>query len=198
MNIRVDNSDKDRIIFKLYRSPANNNITAKNNRLNLKYKRLYITATILLNNRIESNIKKFIKDNRIALNTAAYVSYIEHSKVQFNPNRSYTYKNSVFINNIYTDAMNITYNKKFYNTYNRGILFTKGYGAKLLKYIEEYLKKSGYKIIFLIPSNARLISYYNKHGYVQNTVNINTENNNINSIKYSDYVPPNLIMYKKL
>lgn len=199
MNIRVDNSDKDHIIFKLYRSPANNNITAKNNRLNLKSKRLYVTATILLNNRIDANIKKYITDNKLNINKTAHLSYIEIKKEVYNSHKNYTRKNITFISKYDIPLTGVTYNKKFYSKKNKGLIIPKGYGVKLLMYIEEYLKNRGYTILILNPMRRPLINYYEKHGYIQDTININIDNDEKEQIIYNkDYVLSNIIMYKHI
>jgi hypothetical protein len=83
--------------------------------------------------------------------------------------KNYERKLFTFIsyNNINNNLINISSPNinKYKNNRIEGIVLTKGYGKKLLLYIEQYLKTKGIKCLILLPSDEKLINYYLKLQY---------------------------------
>jgi hypothetical protein len=69
-----------------------------------------------------------------------------------------------------------------------------------LEYIEQYLKYKGYEYLVLIPASKSIIGYYLKSKYIQNITNIEVNENYNKYIQHinTEYVSPNVIMYKKI
>jgi hypothetical protein len=185
MNITVDISGIDSITYSIYSSPRLNNARLLRNNINVNSLRLYAKATIynglytLNNYAYYSHIFDYIRHKyKIDVLNVAFLYYIETYKNKLinmsTNNKKYTYINSnqtvrnktrklVKYNNIV--QCNNT-RKKFKHSMYNGIVLSKGYGKKILDYIERDLVSRDYKIIILIPIDIHIITYYRQNGYL--------------------------------
>ncbi len=170
LNITVNDSIINNIKFYLYRSPSNNIKFIKNKSLNMNTKRLYVDAKVLINTKIKNNdIIDYFKDKHIDLSEIAYLSFIKNNVKYLYSRKNNERKLFTFIaySNINNNLVNTTSKNinKYKNNRLNGIVFSKGYGKKLLLYIENYLKGKGYKYLFLLPISKILADFYLKLGY---------------------------------
>jgi hypothetical protein len=192
-NIRINEKSSDYIKFSIWSSPNSNNINFIKDDKNKSTLREYATADVYLDNKIDIDILNYFKEKGLKNRNIAYLSYIEIKKIRYRNNK--TYKTFTIINKhntIKTSKRNLYYNKR-----NNEYIISKGYGKILLKYIELYLKEKGILYLALIPSSKKLIKYYENIGYILDIKSININENNIME-KYSNYISPNIFMYKKL
>lgn len=202
MNVSIANHNNSRI-YTVRSSPNQNNIRfIKNKTLNTRTKRTYVTAEVVFNDKIPSTVLEHMKKNGIKKEEAAYLHYIEIKKVHLTTKRG-TFPNTFTV--VTSNKINKTTNNhtRYYSTHNNMYTLTKGYGRRLIEYIEESLRREGIQYLFLTPSKTALLSYYTGLNYIvdkMNTRNTRKKENdqNENNQKNASYVSDNIIMFKDL
>jgi hypothetical protein len=194
MDVEIIKQD-DFYMFNLRHSPINNKVNfIKNKTLNIRSKRLYASGEVKFNKGIPSYIQDYIYKQGLNLNEVAYLSYIRIIKLSLHTRRNN-------IRSTFTSLLNENVNEsknsrnRFYNRQSKEYILTKGYGKKLITYIEKYLIENGIKHIILVPESKPLVTYYTNLGYNLITLDIPLNNNNYGGKKY---LPKNIIMYKNL
>jgi hypothetical protein len=191
------------IKYILYRSPINNINFIKNNEINIKTKREYAKADVLLKDDINNIILEYFISKDIDASKIAFLSYIKIIKINYNKKDNRTFKTFTIVNRrntIKTNKLQKYYSKR--NSFNipRHVI-TKGFGKVLLEYIEQDLKNKGFEYIILVPSVKSLIKYYKSLGYKPQIIPNNkiSKENEEYQMKYNkEYVTQSLIMYKKI
>jgi hypothetical protein len=195
MDVEIIKQD-DFYMFNLRHSPINNKVNfIKNKTLNIRSKRLYASGEVKFNKGIPSYIQDYIYKQGLNLNEVAYLSYIRIIKLSLHTRRNN-------IRSTFTSLLNENVNEsknsrnRFYNRQSKEYILTKGYGKKLITYIEKYLIENGIKHIILVPKSKPLVPYYINLGYNLITLDIPLKNNN--NYRGNNYLPENIIMYKNL
>ena len=194
MNAEITKNN-DFYIFNLHRSPISNKVNfIKNKTLNIRSKRLYASGEVKFNKRIPSYIQEYVLNQGISLNEVAYLSYIRIIKLSLHTRRNNIRSTFTSITNENVNESNNSRNR-FYNRLSNEYILSKGYGKKLIMYIEKYLLENGIKHIILVPKSKSLVPYYMNLGYNLITLDIPFNNN---KYRGNNYLPENIIMYKNL
>jgi hypothetical protein len=194
MNVEIIKDD-DFYMFNLYQSPIHNKVNfIKNKALNIRSRRLYASGEVKFNKSIPDYIQDYILKQGLNLNEVAYLSYIRIIRLSLHTRRNN-------IRSTFTSLLNKNVNQsknsknRFYNRRAEEYILSKGYGKKLITYIEKYLLENGIKHIVLVPESKPLVPYYTNLGYNLITLDISLNNNNYRG---NNYLPENIIMYKNL
>jgi hypothetical protein len=194
MNVEITKNN-DFYIFNLYRSPISNKVNfIKNKTLNIRSKRLYASGEVKFNKKIPDYIQEYVLNQGLILNEVAYLSYIRIIKLSLHTRRNNTRSTFTTLTNENVNESKNSRNR-FYNRHSKEYILSKGYGKKLIMYIEKYLVENGIKHIILVPESKPLVPYYTNLGYNLITLDIPLNNNNYGG---KNHLPKNIIMYKNL
>jgi len=168
-DIRIINIAPNFIMFELWKSPKDNVNFIKNKQFNTVTPRKYVIAEVYINDKIDKSIRDYMYTTyHVNPSNIAYISYIAIMKIPLRTRRNtnntkYIKTNFTMINK--KNTVNTYKRTQYYNKQNNQYIMSKGYGKILLTYIETYMRKNDIQYIILMPSYAKLIAYYTKHGY---------------------------------